>query len=303
MAFDSRLLSGIEVLVAAVEAGSFVRAAESLGLTQSGVSRAVARLERRVGVRLFDRTARAIALTEEGRRFYQQVKPHLSSIEDAAIQAGGSAMAVRGRLRVNVDPFFGRLVLAPRVGKFLADHPELSLEIIGRDRLGDLIADGFDAAVRFGEPEPSSLVARRLIETRVLTCAAPAYLTKHGRPEHPRELADARHECILYVDPITGRPFPWEFHRGRQKIRVAVSGRLTVNNVGTTLGACVAGHGIAQILALGTEDLLNRGKLVELFPDWSDERFPLYMFYLSRNVPPAKLRAFVDFVVHSVADT
>jgi DNA-binding transcriptional LysR family regulator len=303
MAFDSRLLSGIEVLVAAVEAGSFVRAAESLGLTQSGVSRAVARLERRVGVRLFDRTARAIALTEEGRRFYQQVKPHLSSLEDAAIQAGGSAMAVRGRLRVNVDPFFARLVLAPRVGKFLVDHPKLSLEIIGRDRLGDLIADGFDAAVRFGEPEPSSLVARRLIETRVLTCAAPAYLTKHGRPEHPRELADARHECILYVDPITSRPFPWEFHRGRQKIRVAVSGRLTVNNVGTTLGACVAGHGIAQILALGTEDLLNRGKLVELFPDWSGERFPLYMFYLSRNVPPAKLRAFVDFVVHSVADT
>jgi DNA-binding transcriptional LysR family regulator len=303
LAFDSRLLSGIEVLVAAVEAGSFVRAAESLGLTQSGVSRAVARLERRVGVRLFDRTARAIALTEEGRRFYQQVKPHLSGIEDAASQAGGSAMAVRGRLRVNVDPFFARLVLAPRVGKFLADHPELSLEIIGRDRLGDLIADGFDAAVRFGEPEPSSLVARRLIETRVLTCAAPAYLTKHGRPAHPRELADARHECILYVDPVTGRPFPWEFHRGRQKIRVAVSGRLTVNNVGTTLGACVAGHGIAQILALGTEDLLNRGKLVELFPDWSDERFPLYMFYLSRNVPPAKLRAFVDFVVHSVADT
>lgn len=303
MAFDSRLLSGIGVLVAVVEAGSFVRAAESLGLTQSGVSRAVARLERRVGVRLFDRTARAIALTEEGRRFYQQVKPHLSGIEDAAIQAGGSTMAVRGRLRVNVDPFFARLVLAPRVGKFLADHPELSLEIIGRDRLGDLIADGFDAAVRFGEPEPSSLVARRLIETRVLTCAAPAYLTKHGRPGHPRELADAPHECVLYVDPITGRPFPWEFHRGRQKIRVEVSGRLTVNNVGTTLGACVAGHGIAQILALGTEDLLNRGKLVELFPDWSGERFPLYMFYLSRNVPPAKLRAFVDFVVHAVGDS
>jgi DNA-binding transcriptional LysR family regulator len=303
MAFDSRLLNGIEVLVAVVEAGSFVRAAESLGLTQSGVSRAVARLERRVGVRLFDRTARAIELTEEGRRFYQQVKPHLSGIEEASIQAAGSAAAVRGRLRVNVDPFFARLVLAPRVGEFLAAHPELSLEILGRDRLGDLIADGFDVAVRFGEPEPSSLVARRLLETRVLTCAAPAYLAKHGRPAHPRELVDARHECIHYVDPVTGRPFPWEFHRGRQKIRVAVSGRLAVNNVGTMHGACAAGHGIAQILALGTEDLLNRGKLVELFPDWPDERFPLYMFHLSQHVPPAKLRAFVDFVVGSVADT
>jgi DNA-binding transcriptional LysR family regulator len=211
-------------------------------------------------------------------------------------------VAVRGRLRINVDPYFARLVLAPRVGKFLAAHPELSLEILGRDRLGDLVADGFDAALRFGEPEPSSLIARRLLDTRVLTCAAPAYLAKRGRPAHPRELGDKRHECIHFVDPVIGRPFPWEFHRGRQKIRVAVSGRLTVNNVGTMLGACAAGHGIAQIMALGTEDLLNRGKLVELFPDWPDERFPLYVFHLSRHVPPAKLRAFLDFVVRSVAD-
>jgi DNA-binding transcriptional LysR family regulator len=303
MAFDSRLLSGIEVLAAVVEAGSFVRAAESLGLTQSGVSRAVARLEHRVGVRLFDRTARAVALTEEGRSFYQRVKPHLSGIEDAAIQVAGSAAAVRGRLRINVDPFFARLVLAPRVGKFLAAYPELSVEIMGRDRLGDLVADGFDAAVRFGEPEPSALVARRVLETRVLTCAAPAYLAEHGRPAHPRELGEAQHECIHFVDPVIGRPFPWEFHRGRQNIRVAVSGRLTVNNVGTMLGACAAGHGIAQVLALGTEPLLSSGELVELFPDWPGDRFPLYVFHLSRHVPPAKVRAFLDFVVRSVADT
>jgi DNA-binding transcriptional LysR family regulator len=303
MTFDSRLLSGIEVLVAAVEAGSFVRAAESLGITQSGVSRAVARLEQRIGIRLFDRTARAIALTDEGRGFYQQVKPLLTGIEDAATDAAGSAAAVRGRLRVNVDPFFARFVLAPRVGKFLEAHPELSLEIIGRDRLGDLVSDGFDAAVRFGEPEPSTLVARRLLDIRVLTCAAPAYLARRGRPAHPRELADARHECIHFLDPATGRPFQWEFHRGRQKLPVAVSGRLIVNNVGTMLSACVAGHGIAQVLSLGTEDLLDSGKLVELFPDWPGERFPLYIYYLSRHVPPAKLRAFVDFVVDAVANT
>ncbi len=303
MSFDSRLLSGIGVLAAVVEAGSFVRAAESLGLTQSGVSRAVARLERRVGVRLFDRTARAVALTEEGRSFYQQVKPHLTGIEDAAVQAAGSAAAVRGRLRISVEPFLARLVLAPRVGEFLAAHPEVSLEILGRDRIGDLVAEGFDAALRFGEPEPSSLVARRLLDTRVLTCAAPAYLAKHGRPTHPRELGDARHECIRFVDPINGRPYLWEFHRGRQKIEVAVSGRLTVNNAGTLLGACVAGHGIGQVLALGSEDLLNSGKLVDLFPDWPDERFPLYVFHLSRHVPPAKVRAFLDFVVRSVAET
>jgi DNA-binding transcriptional LysR family regulator len=174
------------------------------------------------------------------------------------------------------------------------------VEILGRDRLGDLVPDGFDAAVRFGEPEPSALVARRLLETRVLTCAAPSYLARHGRPAHPSELGEARHECIYYQDPVTGRPFPWEFHRGRQKLGVAVSGRLAVNNVGTMIGACLAGHGVAQLLALGIEDLLRRGKIVELFPDWPGERFPLYAFHLSRHVPPAKVRAFMDFVVRSV---
>lgn len=299
MAFDSRLLSGIQVLVAAVEAGSFVRAAETLGITQSGVSRAVARLESRVGTRLFDRTARSVQLTEEGRGFYQRVKPHLAGIEDAATVAAGSAAIVRGRLRVNVDPMFSRLVLAPRLGGFLRAYPELTVEIVGRDRLGDLVADGFDVAVRFGEPEPSSLIARRLLETRVITCAAPAYLARRGRPKHPRELDGGRHECIHFIDPLTGRPFPWEFHRSRQKLSAAAPGRLIVNDGGTLLSACLAGHGIAQVLAVLAADLLRRGRLVELFPDWPDERFPLYVFHLSRHVPPAKVRAFVDFVVRS----
>jgi DNA-binding transcriptional LysR family regulator len=297
MVFDGRLLGGVGVMAAVVETGNFARAGDALGLTQSGVSRAIARLEMRIGVRLFDRTPRAVTLTDEGRRFHQSVMPLLTGLEEAATDAAGSAATVRGRLRINVDPFFARLVLAPRLGTFLTAYPELSVEIVGRDRLGELVADGFDAAVRFGEPEPSTLVARRLLETRVLTCAAPSYLAKHGRPVHPRDLGAGRHECIHYLDPLTGRPFHWEFHRGRQKLRVAVSGRLTVNNVGTMLGACAAGHGVAQILALGTEDLLSRGKLIELFPDWPDERFPLYAFHLSRHVPPAKVRAFLDFVV------
>jgi DNA-binding transcriptional LysR family regulator len=300
MTFDTRLLSGIEVLAAVVEAGSFVRAAATLGLTQSGVSRAVARLEGRVGIRLFDRTSRAVALTEEGSRFYRQVKPHLAGIEDAATEAAGAAASVRGRLRINVDPFFMRRILAPRLGGFLAAHPELSLEVIARDRLGDLVADGFDAAVRFGEPEPSSLIARLLLETRILTCAAPAYLAQHGRPTHPRALASGRYEAIHFIDSLTGRPFLWEFHRGRQKLRVTVPGRLVVNEAGTLLAAACAGHGIAQILALGTEELIESGELIELFPDWPGERFPLYAFHLSRHVPPAKLRAFLDFVVDAV---
>src|SRR5271163_5361400 len=120
MAFDGRLLGGIGVLAAVVETGNFVRAAEMLGLTPSGVSRAVARLEARVGVRLFDRTPRAVSLTDEGRRFHAQVMPLLSGLEEAVSEAAGAAASVRGRLRVNVDPWFARLVLAPRIAGFLA---------------------------------------------------------------------------------------------------------------------------------------------------------------------------------------
>src|ERR1700761_9089321 len=129
MAFDTRILSGIGVLAAVVESGNFVRAGEALGLTPSGVSRAVARLEQRVGVRLFDRTPRAVTLTDEGRRFHAQVVPLLAGLEQAAADAAGAAVTVRGRLRINVDPWFARLILAPRLSEFLAAHPALSLEV------------------------------------------------------------------------------------------------------------------------------------------------------------------------------
>jgi DNA-binding transcriptional LysR family regulator len=297
VAFDSRLLSGIGVLAAVVEAGSFARAAAALGLTQSGVSRAVARLEQRVGVRIFDRTARAVKLTDEGRCFYEQVAPLLDGIEEAATLAGSSRAAVRGRLRVNVDATFARLVLAPRLGAFLAAHPDLSLVLVVRDHLGDLVAEGFDIALRFGEPEPSALVARLLLRTRVLTCAAPSYLEARGRPARPEDLASDPHECILFLDPRTARPFGWEFRRDAEVMEVPVSGRLIVNDGATLLGACLAGHGVAQIFEIGLSEMLASGELVDLFPAWPGERFPLYAFHPSRHLVPAKVRAFLDFVL------
>lgn len=299
MAFDSRLLSGIGVLAAVVETGSFARAATALGLTQSGVSRAVARLEQRLRVRLFDRTARAVTLTDEGRRFYEQVAPLLAGIEEAAALAGSSTIAVRGRLRVNVDAIFARLDLAPRIGNFLAAHPDLSLELVVRDSLGDLVAEGFDVALRFGEPEPSALVARLLLKMRVVTCAAPSYLAARGRPARPEDLANGQHECIHFLDPRTSRPFGWEFRRDAQVIEVPVSGRLIVNDGATLLGACLAGYGVAQIFELGLSELLASGQLVDLFPGWPDERFPLHAFHPSRHLVPAKVRAFLDFVLAS----
>lgn len=295
MAFDGRLLNGIGVLAAVVEAGSFVRAGEGLGLTQSGVSRAVARLEQRVGIKLFHRTARSVVLTEEGRRFFEEVSPHLTSIEDAAIEAAGTTSVVRGRLRVNVDTAFGSYVLAPRLQPFLTRYPELTIDLAVRDRMGDLVAEGFDVAIRFGEPEPSSLRSNLLLQTRVLTCAAPSYVERMGQPGHPSELAD-HHQCVLMRDPSHGGAFGWEFHRGREVVHVNARGGLMVNDTGALLGACLGGQGIAQPLELYARDYIADGRLVQLLPEWAEERFPLHMYYRPNDMMPAKMRVFLDFV-------
>ena len=293
MAFDGRLLAGVGVLAAAVEGGSFVRAAEALGLSASGVSRAIARLEARLGVRLFDRTTRSLRLTDAGARLYREVGPLLEGIDDAAGTISGSSAVVRGRLRVNVDPFFARLMLAPRLATLAIRYPELELELLTRDEIGDLVAEGVDLALRFGPPPGTSPVARLLLRTRILTVASPDYLARHGRPKVPAELV--RHSCIQFRDPLTGRPFSWEFHRKRNIIKVDVNGPFVMTDAGTMLEACVAGAGIAQVMEFGAMDHLYRGRLVELFPDWPDETFPLYVFHPSRHHVPAKVRAFTDF--------
>jgi DNA-binding transcriptional LysR family regulator len=245
MPIDERILNGMGVLTAIVESGSFASAGERLDMSQSGVSRSVARLEARLGIRLFDRTTRTVKLTDEGRRLYEQIVPLMDGLEEAAASAAGGATAVRGRLRVNVDPFFSKIVLSPRVGEFVGRYPELNLDLITRDQPGDMVADGFDLAVRFGEPRPSTLVARKLLDTRIVTAASPGYLKKYGRPLKPADLEREPHNCIQYRDPETGRPFVWEFHRPRKKVIIDARGRLMVNDVSTMHGACLAGHGIA----------------------------------------------------------
>jgi DNA-binding transcriptional LysR family regulator len=293
MTIDGKLLSGVTVLLAVVEAGTVARAAEALGLSPSGVSRALSRLEQRVGARLLARTTRSLSLTDEGRRFYEQVGPHLAGIEEAAIEAAGSASKVRGRLRVNIDAFFSRIVLSRHLPAFLTRYPDLYVELIMRDSVGDLVADGFDLALRFGEPPVGSFVARKLIETRVLTVASPAYIKAHGRPRHPKEVEER--DCIDFYDAANARPYDWEMRRKKEVLPLRIKARLLVSDSGTLIGACEAGAGIGQILEIGTGQLLHSGKLIELFPDWSDERFPLYAIYPSRLHRAAKVRAFIEF--------
>ena len=300
--FDERLLGGLRVFLAIADAGSFAAAGEQLDMSQPGVSRAVARLEQRLGVRLFDRTTRVVSLTDEGRRFQARVLPLLAGLEEAAHDAVAGRTTVRGRLRVQLDPFFSRMALGPRLGEFLSAHPDLTLDLVTRDQLGDMVADGFDLAVRFGHLPASSLIARKLLDTRILTVASPAYLAQHGRPKAPPDIERQQHACIDFRDPLTGRPFAWEFHRKRRKLIVPTDGRLIVNDAGTLLSTCLAGYGIAQVMAFGTQALVEQGLLIELFPDWQDERFPLHAIYPSRHQVPAKVQAFLNFVVGVVSD-
>ncbi|MGB6353457.1 MAG: LysR family transcriptional regulator [Steroidobacteraceae bacterium] len=293
MPFDGRILSGVTVLTAVVEGGSFVKAAELTGVTGSGVSRSISRLERRLGVRLLDRTTRSVTLTDEGRRFYEEVKPHLHAIEDAAVVASGAASAARGRLKVDIDPFFLPLVLAGRLGGFCERYPELSIEFVTSEHIGDLVAQGIDLAIRFGQPRRASLVARKLIEAPILTVASPRYLARHGKPTHPSGLV--RHRCLQFLDPYSGRPFEWTFIRGNTSIDVATQGPLTFTDPKTMLDECLAGTGVAQVIGWGIRPWLDKGALIDLFPAWHGERFPLFAFHPSRKHPPAKVRAFVDF--------
>jgi DNA-binding transcriptional LysR family regulator len=297
----TQLLEGLAVMAAVVDARSFNGAGEALDMSQSGVSRAVARLEARLGIRLFERTTRSVRLTDEGRRFHEQVMPLIAALQEATDHARGGAAAIRGRLRVNVDPFFSRLILGPALGGFLERHPELEVELRTRDDLGDLVGDGFDLALRFGHPQPSSLVARKLLDARVVTVASTRYLKRFGRPAHPQELEGGQHRCIQFRDPATGRAFPWEFHQKRRRIVIDTPGALTVNDAGTLQSVCEAGYGVAQMFALPQDPLLADRRLVDLFPDWSDERFPLVAYHPSRHHVPAKTRAMLDFVAGLVS--
>lgn len=296
MKLDSRFLSEIPVFAAVVDAGSFVKAGKALGLSQSAVSRTVQRLEQRLGTRLMDRSPRMLRLTDSGQRFCEEVVPLLARLEEAAQETVRASAAVRGNLRINVDPTFARLVLIPRLHSFLSAHPGLHLELVVREEIGDLISDGFDAAVRFGESRSPSLMMRRILQVRVLTCAAPAYLRRRGRPRLPSDLVKDGHDCLIFRDPGTGDPFPWEFRRGRKVLTVPVTGRLIVSDPATYLEACLAGLGVAQVFELGTERLRASGKLIDLFPAWSDERFSLNVYHRSRHFVPAKLRTFLEFI-------
>jgi DNA-binding transcriptional LysR family regulator len=250
---------------------------------------------------VLDRTTRSVSLTDEGRGLLERLVPLLQGFEEAFTSVEEEQSRVRGRLRVKMHPTLAHVITGKQLKAFVENYPELSVELINSDKLGDLVGEGVDIALYVGELPSSSLIARRLLDTRVITVAAPAYLAEHGKIAHPSDLLKEHHTVIDYRNPETGRPFQWEYHRGRKIVKIATPGRLIVSDIVNLHGICVAGWGIAQVLEVVVKPMLETGALVELLPEWGDERFPIHAVYPSRNYVPPKVRVFLDFVSSAVS--
>lgn len=283
----------MQSFAAVVDAGSFVRAADALEASKAAVSRHVADLEERLGVRLLQRTTRRLSLTDEGQAFYQQCKDILGAIDTAEAEATSRAGEASGLLRVNAPVSFGILHLAPLWGAFASAHPKVSLEVSLADRLVDLVEEGYDLAIRISRLPSSSLISRRLAVTRLVLCASPDYLREHGRPETPDDLA--AHRVISYSYFSGGDA--WEFHGPKGEVRVKVQPRFHANNGDTCVAAALAHQGIVLQPSFLVGPALQSGQLVELLPQYRSAELGIYAVYSSRKQQPLKLRRLIDFLV------
>jgi DNA-binding transcriptional LysR family regulator len=280
--------------VAVVEAGSFVGGAETIGFSKQAVSRHVAELEQRLGVRLLHRTTRRLSLTDDGATFFTRARELLAEVDELEAELASGTAEPSGRLRVNAPLTFGILHLAHLWGRFAERYPKISLDVNLSDRIVDLVEEGYDLAVRISDMPSSGLIGRRLASTRMVLCASPRYLEMHGIPSTPDELKD--HPMISYSYLATGDE--WEFTGpDGALLRVRMTSRLHTNSGDTCRAAALDAQGvILQPDFLVAADL-RRGSLVELLPAYQGREFGIYAVYPSRQHLPVKTRRLVDYLV------
>jgi DNA-binding transcriptional LysR family regulator len=283
------------VFAAVVDAGSFVGASAALGLSKAAVSRHIAELEARLGVRLLHRTTRRLSLTPEGEVFHARCRELLGAVDEAEAEITSQSGEAAGLLRINVPFSFGLLHLAPLWVEFMALHPKVTLDVTLADRIVDLVEEGFDMAVRIARLPSSSLVSRPLTSTRLILCAAPAYLEARGQPTHPSDLA--AHDVLAYSLFSMGEQ--WEFTGPEGMASVKVTPRLRTNNGDTCRVAALSGQGIVlQPSFLVGPDLLA-GTLVEAMPAWRSLELGVYAVYPSRKFVSPKVRLLIEFLVNA----
>jgi DNA-binding transcriptional LysR family regulator len=285
----------MQTFVAVVDAGSFVKAAESTNLSKAAVSRYVGELEARLGVRLLHRTTRKLSLTSEGEVFHARCKELLATVDEAEAEITAHTGTAVGQVKVNVPVSFGLLQLAPLWAEFMALHPQVTLDVTLSDRVVDLVDEGYDLAVRIARLPSSSLISRKLTSTRLILCASPAYLREHGMPAHPPELAS--HAVMSYSLLSMGEH--WEFDGPEGPVTVKVNPRLRTNSGDTCRAAALAHQGIVLQPSFLVGADVRSGALVELLPSYRSIELGVYAVYPTRKHVTSKVRVLIDFLVEA----
>jgi DNA-binding transcriptional LysR family regulator len=283
----------MQAFVAVVESGSFVKAADQLETSKAAVSRYIAQLEERLGVRLMQRTTRRLSLTDEGHAFFTHCKETLTLIQDAEEEIQNKRNSPTGLIRINAPLTFGVLHLAPLWGKFTALYPQVRLEVTLIDRVVDLVEEGYDLAVRVASLPSSTLISRQLASTSLVVCASPNYLKGKATPQHPRDLKD--HSVISYSYLATGDE--WVFQGPEGEVRVKTHSKIHTNNGDTCRSAALAHQGIILQPTFIVGHDIQRGDLVELLPQFKSVELGIYAVYPSRKLVSPRIRALVDFLI------
>jgi DNA-binding transcriptional LysR family regulator len=286
-------LKAMETFVRIVDGGSLTAAADALQTSLPSVVRSLSALEARLDVRLLNRTTRRMALTDEGREYYERCKRVLADVDEAEAALSARRVAPKGRLRITSSVMFGRLHVAPIVTEFLVSHPGVQVELVLLDRIVDLVEEGIDAGVRIGRLPDSSLVALAVGQTRRVVCASPAYLRQAGTPQSPADLLS--HRCVSFTGLASAHE--WGFGKETDAQRVKISPTLASNQVDAVLDACVRGVGLAQFLCYQVQALINSRRLKRVLGAFEPAPLPIHVIYPHARLLSANVRAFVDWSV------
>lgn len=282
----------VMAFVRVADTGSFTKAAERLGVTRSAVGKCIARLEENLSTRLVQRTTRSVSLTEEGRLFYDHALRILCEVDDAEATLAERNQTPKGRLRVDLPTAFGRLHILPVLQRFLAEWPELEVDVSFSDDYCDLVSDGIDVAIRIGGPADSGLIRQVLAPHRLITCAAPAYLNRRGIPLAIEDLQS--HDNIIFT--YANAPVPWRYRIGGQPRDVTVRGRLKLGNTEAICNAVLDGFGIAQLGEFLVGDHIRQGRLIPVLQEFSRDEPPISAVYPTRRHVSPKVRKFVEAI-------
>lgn len=289
-------LNDIVVFTKVVETKSFTGAADALGLPKSTVSRKLAQLEERLGVRLVQRTTRKLALTEIGEAYYERCARIVADVMSAEQLVTDMQATPRGRLRVTSSVDFATKWFGDIIASFLEKYPDINIELEATDRIVDLIEDGFDLAVRFGPMPESTLIARRLCTVTLVLCASPAYLARCGTPKTIEDLDG--HDHVLFTP--TSRNQTWTLVNGDGAHEFGRPARFASNNFGAALTSALAGSGIALISDFMVGELFNSGRLVRVLPEWTTRPTEVHAVYPAREKLPPRLSLFIDHLAQAL---